>query len=91
MGRRKKVEPMRVFKKPILAEGKHLDHNHISKIKCFLDDPGYTNLDIALAVGVRVGQVKYIARKLRKGIPVRNEFKDCPLRRGYIRRDPYLE
>jgi hypothetical protein len=55
-----------VFLRPMLEAGKHLTKNHLAKIRCFMDDPAYTRLDIALAVGVSVKQVSYSINKIKK-------------------------
>ena len=63
---KKQPEKPKIFLRPIIDEGKHITDNHISKIKCYMDDPLYSRLDIAVAVGVRINQVNYLINKLNK-------------------------
>lgn len=63
---KKQPEKPKAFLRPMIGEGKHITDQHISKIRCYIDDPSYSRLDIAIAVGVRVHQVNYVIRKIQK-------------------------
>lgn len=55
-----------VYKKKMMPYGKHYTEKDVAKVKCFMDDPAYSYLDIALACGMRLNQIGYLIRKIKR-------------------------